>query len=101
MLMAIFGGHPSPARAHAAAQESVAVSAPPEAREPEPVLETVDLTPVAAPEPPPQASSAPARQPAAPAPAKHRAMPAAAPAGPAASSAPVATTEPDLFDGRK
>jgi len=101
MLMAIFGGHSPPARAHAAAQESVVVSPPPAAREPEPVLDAVDLTPVAAPEPSPQASSVPAPKPAVAAPAKRRAMPAAAPAAPAASSAPVATTEPDLFDGRK
>ncbi len=98
MLMAIFGGHPAPVHAHAAAQESLIVAPPPVAREPEPVLETVDLTPVAAPEPPPQASSAPPPKPAVAPAAKRRATPAAAPA---ASSAPVATTEPDLFDGRK
>jgi eukaryotic-like serine/threonine-protein kinase len=100
MLMAIFGGHPerSAARAPASAQESLVIAPPPVPREPEPMADSVDLTPVSEPLAPTHASPSPSSKPPAVAPAKHHSL--AAVSAPA-TSPPVTTGEADLFDGRK
>jgi serine/threonine protein kinase len=101
MLVAIFGGHsqPSAARTRASAEESLVIAPPLAARQPEPTADTADLAlpspsqPVAS----PPASSSPSSKAPLVAPARLRSVPAVKPA----PSAPVATSEPDLFDGRK
>jgi serine/threonine protein kinase len=101
MVVAIFGGHsqPSAARARASAEESLVVAPPLAAREREPMADTADVALPSASQPTasPPASSSPSSKAPIVAPARLRTVPAVKPA----PSAPVATSEPDLFDGRK
>jgi serine/threonine protein kinase len=105
LLVAMFSGRPQPSAARTGGSltpATPAVAPPPMARESEPSFETLDLAPappVVGSAPPPRAASSSDARPAPTTPARRRSASGASAA--TAAGAPVATGEPDLFDGRK